>query len=179
MPGNRPEIILTSTSGELLEVEVLAYPEDTQLIVDPYTILEEPQATASELTAMAESALPRTLGEIISVPAKGMGAKWLYRLVLLDFGLQKHCRAATVENTLRELIRQVTTLQIRRLGLDRFEFLEPCISAYRVLSCLCDQVKKLSAAGVTPPDRLIIALHKKAAMRRYQLALVNLPPDDR
>lgn len=177
MPGSRPEIILTATSGELLEVEALAYPEDTHLIVDPYTILEEQQATAVELTAMAEAALPRALGEIISVPAKGMGAKWLYRLVVLDFDLEKHCQAETVENTLRELIQRVTNLKIRSLGLDRFEFLESCISAYRVLSCLCDQTKKLKAVGSSPPDSLIFAVHTKAAMRHYQLALANLPPD--
>ena len=179
MPGTRPEIILTATSGELLEVEALAYPEDTHLIVDPYTVAEHPQETIVELTAMAEAALPRTLGEIISVPAKGIAAKWLYRLVLLDFDLQKHCRAETVEHTLRELIRRVTDLKIQRLGLDRFEFMERCISAYRVLSCMCDQARRLKATGCSPPESLIFAVHKKTTMRHYQLALANLPRDDR
>ncbi len=175
MAGSRPEIILTDKAGEHLEVDALAYPEDTNLIVDPYTVLEEPQATMGELIARAEATLPRPLGEIITVPAKGMSATWLYRLVLLDFDRQLHCRAETVEETLRRLIWEIAPLKIRRLGLDRFEFLEPCISAYRILSCLCEQMKKLEAAGSSPPETLILAVHQEAAFRRYQLALANLP----
>jgi hypothetical protein len=47
------------------------------------------------------------------------------------------------------------------------------------LSCLCDQAKKLRAGGRSAPDSLIIAVHKEAALRHYQMALENLPPDDR
>jgi hypothetical protein len=94
--------------------------------------------------------------------------------VLLDFDKQPHCRAETVEETLRQLIWQVVSLKVNCLGLDRFELLEPCISAYRVMSCLCDQVTKLEAAGSSPPTTLIFSIHQHAAMRRYQLALANL-----
>jgi hypothetical protein len=168
------EIILTNKEGALLEVEALAYPEDKNLVVDPYSVLEEQQASMAELIAGAEATLPRPLGEIIPAQAKGLEATWLYRLVLLDFDRQPHCRAETVEETLRQLIWQVTSLKVRRLGLDRFELLEPCISSYRVLSCLCDQVAKLGAADSSPPTTLIFSLHQDAAMRRYQLALAHL-----
>jgi hypothetical protein len=170
----RPEVILTDKQGALLEVDALAYPEDKNLIVDPYAVLEEQQATMGELIARAEATLPRPLGEIIPAQAKGLSATWLYRLVLLDFDKQPHCRAETVEETLRQLIWQVASLKVHRLGLDRFELLEPCISAYRVMSCLCDQVTKLEAAGSSPPTTLIFSIHQDAAMRRYQLALANL-----
>lgn len=174
MASRRPEIILTDKAGELLEVDALAYPEDTNLIVDPYTVLEEQQATMGELIAQAEATLPRLMGEIIPAQADRLNATWLYRLVLLDFDQQQHCRAKTVEETLRQLIWQVASLKVRRLGLDRFELLEPCISAYRVLSCLCNQVTKLEAAGSSPPTTLIFAIHQEATLRHYQLALANL-----
>ena len=174
MASKRPEIILTNKEGALLEVEALAYPEDKNLIVDPYAVLEEQQATMDELIAGAEATLPRPLGEIIPAQAKGLSATWLYRLVLLDFDKQPPCRAETVEETLRQLIWRVTSLKVRRLGLDRFDFLEPCISSYRVLSCLCDQVTKLGATASSPPSTLIFSLQQDVAMRRYQLALANL-----
>ena len=174
MTSKRPEVILTDKQGRLLEVDALAYPEDKNLIVDPYAVLEEQQATMGELIARAEATLPRPLGEIIPAQAKGLSATWLYRLVLLDFDKQPHCQAETVEDTLRKLIWQVASLKVHCLGLDRFELLEPCISAYRVMSCLCDQVAKLEAAGSSPPTTLIFSIHQDAAMRRYQLALANL-----
>ena len=133
MASKRPEIIVTDQEGALLEVDALAYPEDKNLIVDPYAVMEEHQATMGELIARAEAILPRPLGEIIPAQAKGLAAAWLYRLVLLDFAKQPHCRAETVEETLRQLIWQVASLGVHRLGLDRFELLEPCISAYRVM----------------------------------------------
>jgi len=174
MASLRPEVILTNKEGAILEVDALAYPEDKNLIVDPYAVLEERQATMGELVARAEATLPRPMGEIIPAQAKGLIATWLYRLVLLDFDKQPHCRAETVEETLRQLIWQVASLKVHRLGLDRFELLEPCISAYRVMSCLCDQVTKLEAAASSPPITLIFSIHQDAAMRRYQLALANL-----
>ncbi|MEJ2428996.1 MAG: hypothetical protein P8075_08775 [Deltaproteobacteria bacterium] len=174
MASLRPEIILTDQDGAHLEVDALAYPEDKNLVVDPYALLEEQQATMGELIARAESTLPRPLGEIIPAQAKNLSASWLYRLVLLDFDKQPQCRVETVEETLRQLIWQVASLKVHRLGLDRFELLESCISAYRVISCLCDQVTKLEAAGSSPPTSLIFSLHQDAAMRRYQLALANL-----
>ena len=175
MSGLRPEIILTDKAGELLEVEALAYPEDIHLIVDPYAVLEESDATMGELIARAEATLPRPLGEIITARAQALRATWLFRLVLLNFDHQHNCRAKTVEETLRQLLWQVAQLEVQRLGLDRFELLEPCISAYKVLSCLCDQVAKLEAAGSSSPSTLIFSLHQQAALRRYQVALANLP----
>jgi hypothetical protein len=170
----RPEIILTDQEGALLEVDALAYPEDKNLIVDPYAVLEEQQATMGELLARAEATLPRPLGEIIPAQAEGLSATRLYRLVLLDFDQQKHCRAETVEETLRQFIWQAASLKIVSLGLDRFELLEPCISAYRIMSCLCDQATKIEAAGSSPPTTFIFSIHQDAAMRRYELALANL-----
>jgi len=172
--SKRPEIVITEKEGALLEVDALAYPEDKNLIVDPYAALEEQPATMGELIAQANATIPRPLGEIISAQAKGLGAAWLYRLVLLDFDKQPHCRAETVEKTLRQLVWRLASLKVQRLALDRFELLEPCISPYRVMSCLCDQVTKLEAAGSSPPTFLIFSIHQDAAMRRYQLALANL-----
>ena len=54
MSERKPEIILTDQEGKLLEVEALAYPEDTNLIVDPYSDLEEPGASMAEVVANAE-----------------------------------------------------------------------------------------------------------------------------
>jgi hypothetical protein len=178
LAGRRPEIILTDKAGALLEVDALAYPEDTHLIVDPYAILEESNNAMSELVAQAEATLPRPLGEIILARTKGVVATWLFHMVLLDFERHHHCRAKTVEETLRQLIWQVALLNTRSLGLDRFELLEPCISAYRVMSCLCDQVIKVKAAGSSPPTTLIFSIHQPAALRHYQVALANLPVAD-
>ena len=46
-----PEIILTETPGPLLEVDALIYPEDTYLIVDPYTPIKEPEDSSKEIMA--------------------------------------------------------------------------------------------------------------------------------
>jgi hypothetical protein len=170
----RPEIILTDGTGEFPEVDVLAYPEDIHLIVDPYATLEEPAAQIGDLVAQAEATLPRPLGEIITVKPRELNTTWLFRLVLLDFDRQKHCTAELVEETLRRVVWQVALLNGKRLALDRFELLEPCISAYRVLSCVCNQVQKVEAAGNTPPTKLIFCLHQPSALNRYQMALENL-----
>ena len=173
----RPEIILTNTSGELLDVDVLAYPEDTYLVVDPYTALEEPDASMGNLLAEAQAKLPRPIGEIITVRGRGVEATWLLRLVLLDFNRWPHCRAKEVEETLRQLIWNAGLLGGGSVGLDRLEFLEPCISAYRVVSCLCQQVTRLRAARVSPLATLIFSLNQPSAMRHYEFALTNLPDD--
>jgi hypothetical protein len=175
MSERKPEIILTDKAGKLLEVDALAYPEDTNLIVDPYSALEEPEASMAEVVAKAEATLPRPLGEIISAQAVGLKASWLFQLVLLDFKGQHHCKAEIVEETLRQLMWHIGPLEIQSLGLDRFELLEPCITAFRVLSCLCDQVKKLETADSFPPMTFIFSIHQEAALRRYQVALANLP----
>jgi hypothetical protein len=177
LTGTRPEIILTDTAGELLEVDALAYPEDTYLIVDPYTTLEEPDATMTGLIAEAEATLPLPQGQIITAQSKGINATWLLRLVLLDFNREHHCRAKTVEETLRQLVWEIAHMKAQRLGLDRFELLEPCISAYRVLSCLCNQLKNVEATGSSPPTTLIFSIRQPAALRHYQVALANLPKD--
>ena len=171
------EIIIADTGGEFLEVDALAYPEDTNLIVDPYSVLEEPDATMNDLVAVAENTLPRPLGEIITAKAKSMNATWLFRLVLLDFDRQDYCQAKTVEETLRQLLWQAALMKIKSLGLDRFELLEPCISAYRVLSCLCNQMENIEAAGNSPPPRLVFSIQQPGALRHYQMALTNLPKD--
>ncbi len=171
------EIIIADTGGEFLEVDALAYPEDTHLIVDPYSVPEEPDATMSDLVALAENTLPRPLGEIIMAKAHNMSATWLLRLVLLDFDRQQHCRARIVEETLRELMWQVACMKVRLLGLDRFELLEPCISAYRVVSCLRKQIRNISTAGIIPPTSLILSIQQPGALRHYQVALANLPED--
>ena len=175
LADRRPEIIVTDKAGELLEVEALAYPEDIHLIVDPYAVLEESDATMGELIAKVEATLPRPLGEIITARAQALKATWLFRLVLLNFDRQRHCQAETVEKTLRQFLWQVSSLKVGRLGLDHFDLLEPCISAYRVLACLCDQVAKLEAASIPPPGTLVFSLHQQSALRHYQVALANLP----
>ena len=171
------EIIIADAAGEFLEVDALAYPEDTHLIVDPYSDLEEPDATLSDLIAVAKNTLPRPLGEIITAKANNMSATWLLRLVLLDFDRQKHCRARIVEETLRELMWQVAHMKVRLLGLDRFELLEPCISAYRVVSCLRKQIRNISTAGIIPPTSVIFSIQQPGALRHYQVALAHLPAD--
>ena len=173
--GGTPKLILTDTSGDLLKVDVLAYPEDTFLVVDPYAEMDEPQVDMDDLIAKAEATLPRPLGEIIAARPKNLRATRLFRMVLLDFKQRRYCRAKIVEETLRQLICQVTSLQVRRLGLDRFDLLEPCISAFRVLHCLTQQMMSLKAAGISPPETLIFSLSQPSVFRRYQLALENLP----
>ena len=175
MADRRPEIIVTERTDEFVEIDALAYPEDINLIVDPYAVLEDSDANMGELIAKAEATLPRPLGEIITSRPRTLSATWLFRLVLLDFDRQRHCQAEMVEKTLCQFLWQVASLKVRRLRLDRFELLEPCISAYRVLVCLCDQTTKLEAAGIPPPGTLIFSLQKQAALRHYKLALANLP----
>jgi hypothetical protein len=36
-------------------------------------------------------------------------------------------------------------------------------------------VKKLETAGSFPPTTFIFSIHQQAALRRYQVALANLP----
>ena len=142
-----PEIILTETPGPLLEVDALIYP----------------------------ATLPRPWGEIIMTRLAEVNARWLFRLVVLDFNRQVHCHARTVEDTLRRLVWEAAGLKARRLGLDRFELLESCISAYRILGCLCQQAMRVQGAGSSPPTTLIFSLSQPAVRRHYQVALANLP----
>lgn len=175
MADRRPEIILTEIPGEHLEVDVLAYPEDTYLVVDPYSPLEEPATPAAELVVEAEARLPRSVGEILPARLPGVAATRVMRLVLLDFSQPCPCQGHLVEETLRRLIGEGAQLGARHLGLDRFELLEPCISAYRLLSCLLREIARVQDSGRPPPESLTFALHRPAALRHYQVALANLP----
>jgi hypothetical protein len=171
----QPEIILTDTPGELLQVDALAYPEDTYLVVDPYSPLRAVETPFSDLVAEAEALLPRPVGEIIPACVPEVAAARLFRLVLLDFNEPRPCRSRVVETTLRRLIREVADLGLRHLGLDRFELLEPCISAYRLISCLLGETARLDSSGVLPLATLTFGLHHPAALRHYQLAVAHLP----
>jgi len=171
----QPEIILTDSPGEHLQVDALVYPEDTYLVVDPYSPVHAMETPFSDLVAEAEAILPRPVGEIIPACVPEVAAARVFRLVLLDFDEPRPCRNRVVEKTLRRLIRQMADLGLRHLGLDRFELLEPCISAYRLLSCLLRETARLDSSGVLPPDTLTFALHHPAALRHYQVALAHLP----
>ena len=175
MAHRQPEIILTDTPGELLQVDALAYPEDTYLVVDPYSPLRAMETPFSNVVAEAEAILPRPVGEILSACVPEVAASRLFRLVLLDLNEPRPCRSRVVETTLRRLIREVADLDVRHLALDRFELLEPCISAYRLISCLLDETARLDSSGVLPPDTLTFALHHPAALRHYQVAVAHLP----
>ncbi len=175
MAGKKPEIVLTDIRGEHLEVDLLAYPEDTYLVVDPYSPLDDPGTPAAELMVEAEAMLPRSVGEILPARLPGVAATRVVRLVLLDFSKPCPCQGHVVEETLRRLIGEGARLGARHIGLDRFELLEPCISAYRLLSCLLRAIARLENAGRPSPERLTLALHQPAALRHYQVALANLP----
>jgi hypothetical protein len=175
MARRRPEIILTDSPGELLQVDALAYPEDTYLVVDPYSPLRAMETPFSDLVAEAEAILPRPVGEIIPACVPEVAAARLFRLVLLDLNEPRPCRSRIVETTLCRLIRELADLGVRHLALDRFELLEPCISAYRLISCLLGATARLDSSGVLPPDTLTFALHHPAALRHYQVAVAHLP----
>jgi hypothetical protein len=170
-----PEVILTDIPGKALQVDLLVYPEDTYLVVDPYATLDEPEMPVADIVAAAEATLPRTLGEILPTRPNGVEAKQVLRLVLLDFNRGRSCGAGLVEQTLRRVIREGTQLRALKLGFDRFELLESCITAYRVLSFICREVARLELSGGLPPKTLIFSLQHPAALRRYQVALENLP----
>ena len=166
--------MLTEIPGERLEVDLLAYPEDTYLVVDPYSPLEDPVTPAAELIVAAETILPRSVGEILPVRLRGVAAPRVVRLVLLDFSQPCPCQGHDVEETLRRLIGEGAQRRVRHLGLDRFELLEPCISAYRILSCLLREIAHVEDSGLPPPETLTFALHRPAALRHYQVAVANL-----
>lgn len=169
----QPEIILTDTPGKLLKLDLLAYPEDTYLVVDPYSPVDRPKDSLTSLIGRAEQTLPRALGEIIPARAKGVAAKRILRLVLLDFNQRRSCQTAMVGKTLRRIIHEAASLGAGHVGLDCVELLAPCISAYRVLSCLCREAKR-AHPGL---KSLTLSVHQPAALRRYQLALNNLPEE--
>jgi hypothetical protein len=167
--------MINDTPGELLQVDALAYPEDTYLVVDPYSPLRAVEKPFSDLVAEAEAILPRPVGEIIPACVPEVAAATVFRLVLLDLNEPRPCRSRVVETPLRRLIRDVADLGVRHLGFDRFELLEPYISAYRIISCLLGETARLASSGVLPPDTLTFALHHPAALRHYQVAVANLP----
>ena len=175
MARRQPKIILTDTPGEHLQADALAYPEDTYLVVDPYSPVRAMEAPFSNVLAEAEAILPRPVGEIIPACVPEVVAARVFRLVLLDLNEPRPCRNRVVEKTMRRLIREMADLGVRHLGLDRFELLEPCISAYRLLSCLLRETTRLDSSGVLPPDTITFALHHPAALRHYQVALAHLP----
>jgi hypothetical protein len=175
LADTKPGIILTDIPGEHLEVDLLAYPEDTYLVVDPYSALDDPAIPAAQVLVEAEAILPRSMGEILPARFPGVAATTVVRLVLLDFGQPCPCQGHVVEESLRRLLREGAQLGARHLGLDRFELLEPCISAYRVLSCLFREMERLGDSGPPPPERLSFALRRRATLRHYEVALANLP----
>jgi hypothetical protein len=168
-------ILLSQQEACGLSVDLVAYPEDTYLVVDPYSGMGQTPSSWLKVVQEAQHKLPRPLGEVLLYRSPSVLARYLVRMVVMDFENAPTVRAEVLETALQDVFRQACWLGLRSLCLDRVELLENSLSAYRLLKMIrscCD--------GAAPPgtglglQSIVLTLTPGPCWRRFEMAFCHL-----
>jgi len=162
-----------------LPVDLIAYPEDAYLVVDPYAEMMPTVESWFQLVLEAQHSLPRPLGEVALCRPIAVKARHLMRMVVLDFERLPPLRVRILEGALQEMFRQAARLGARSICLDRFELLEHSISAFKLLKMAVQAYRRAFAPSVIANelDGIILTLTPGPCWRRFEMAVSHLERD--
>jgi hypothetical protein len=168
-------ILLSQQEACGLSVDLVAYPEDTYLVVDPYSGVGQTPSSWFKMAQEAQDKLPRPLGELFLHRSPLVLARYLVRMVVLDFEYTPAVRAEVLEAALQDLFRQASWLGLRSLCLDRLELLENSLSAYRLLKMIRDCCDGAARHGTGYGlQSIILTLTPGPCWRRFEMAFCHL-----
>ena len=164
------ELGLFPGDGSGLEVDVLIYPEDTHLVVDPYSPVLTPEEEFSEIIERAGSTLPCSVGEVLVGNPVSVRAELLLGIVLMDYEREHPALTAKeFRGGMGRLGASLAALEPESLGFDRFELVERWLSAARILSALLESV-----GGISSLRRVCFSFAEEACIKRFRIAAENL-----
>jgi len=169
-------IRLSQQEAHHLPVDLIAYPEDAYLVVDPYAEMMPTVESWFQLVLEAQHSLPRPLGEVALCRPIAVQAKHLMRMVVLDFERLPPLRVEILDGALQEMFRQAARLGVRSICLDRFDLLEHSVSAFRLLKMAAQAYRRAFSNNTTPsePDGIILTLTPGPCWRRFEMAVSHL-----
>jgi hypothetical protein len=169
-------IRLSQQEAQYLPVDLIAYPEDSYLVVDPYAELMPSVESWFQVLLEAQHSLPRPLGEVALSRAIAVQARYLIRMVVLDFENLPPLRTTILEGALHEMFRHAARLGVRSVCLDRFELLERNISAFKLLKMVLNGWRNAFASSTAENDfeGIIVTLTPGPCWRRFEMAVSHL-----
>jgi hypothetical protein len=169
---------LSQHEAERLAVDLLVYPEDTYLVVDPYSEADNPLQSWLKVTQEAELQLPRPMGEVRLCQSGAVRARFVLNMVVLDFEALPPVRPEVLESALHRVFRQAIRLRVRSLCLDRLELVEKTLSAYRIVKSIQQALQGVWAGSAgCLLDAVILTLVPGPCWRRFEMALSHLNGD--
>jgi len=105
-------IRLSQQEAQYLPVDLIAYPEDSYLVVDPYAELMPSVESWFQVLLEAQHSLPRPLGEVALSHPIAVQARYLIRMVVLDFENLPPLSSETLEGAFHEMYRQAARLVV-------------------------------------------------------------------
>jgi hypothetical protein len=168
-------IRLSQQEAQRLPVDLIVYPEDSYLVVDPYAEMSQAIDSWAKVALDAHHRLPRPLGEVSLCRPAALVARYVLRMVVLDFESLPAVRLEVLETALLEAFRQAVRLGAQSLCLDRFELLEGSLSAYKLLKMVvrCWNKVFLNATG-RDLETIVLTLTPGPCWRRFEMAIVHL-----
>ena len=112
-----PEIQLRVQDASEVSVDILVYPEDRYLIVDPYSSIAPPKEDRTSLVNYAIWSLPRRLGEVIVSKGESIKANYLMKMVVVDFEAIPQVQTSVFEEAIKEVFRKAGILKARSICL--------------------------------------------------------------
>jgi hypothetical protein len=168
-------IRLSQQEAQRLPVDLIVYPEDAYLVVDPYAEMCQAIDSWLKVALDAQHRLPRPLGEVSLCRPASLAARYVLRMVVLDFESLPAVRTEVLETALLEAFRQGVRLGVQSLCLDRFELLESSLSAYKLLKLVVRCWNKVfSNAMGREPEAIVVTLTPGPCWRRFEMALAHL-----
>lgn len=166
----RPRVHLLVGEGGLLPVDVLAYPEDTFLIMDPYSEIRAPKESWGELMVQAEATLPRSPGEVLINPrADYVTAQNLALMVVFNLDVDPPLGERALRESGEKLAQALLDIRPGSLCFDRFEMLTRWLSEAKIIKGLLGPLGPVGSL-----NRIYFNLKSLVQAKRFRMAYENL-----
>ncbi len=171
-----PEIQLRVQDPTEIDTDILVYPEDRYLIVDPYSSITAPRESATSLVNYAMWSLPRRLGEVIVSKGDSIRASYLMKMVVVDFEAIPQVQVSVFEEAVKEVFRKAAILKAKSICFDRLDLVERYHSAYKVVNTLVRSVVPFQLQAASRIGLFVLTFTEGPVLRRFEIACSNLYP---
>jgi len=171
-----PEIQLRVQDASEVSVDILVYPEDRYLIVDPYSSIAPPKEDRTSLVNYAIWSLPRRLGEVIVSKGESIKANYLMKMVVVDFEAIPQVQTSVFEEAIKEVFKKAGILKARSICFDRLDLVERYHSAYKVMSTLVRLLVPFQLQAASRIKLFVLTFNDGPVLRRFEIACSNLYP---
>ncbi len=171
-----PEIELRVQDASEIPADILVYPEDRYLVVDPYSSITPPSEDGASLINYSMWSLPRRLGEVIVSKGESIKANYLMKMIVMDFEAIPQVQASVFEEAVKEVFRKAGILNARSICFDRLDLVERYHSAYKVVSTLVRLLVPFQLQAACRIGSFVLNFADGPVLRRFEIACSNLYP---